>query len=73
MPGKKLVDKNKFYEVKAEIEGKLKTKSGFSLEIFLLYCGKYFFVYFYYRTDLIFYWFIGGVFLLKILPSLLVK
>ncbi|MDD2914668.1 MAG: hypothetical protein PHP70_05045 [Gallionella sp.] len=71
-PGVKSIDKKKFYEVKAEIEEKLNAKREMVfLEVFLLYCGKYFFVYHYYRNDLIFYWFIGGALFMKILSLLI--
>jgi len=71
-PYVKLIDKKKFYEVKTEIEEKLKAKREMAfLEKFLLYCGKYFFVYHYYRNDLIFYWFIGGALFIKILAVLI--
>lgn len=71
-PGAKSIDKKKFYEVRADIERKLGAKREMAfLEKFLLYCGKYFFVYHYYRNDLIFFWFIGGALIIKILSILI--
>lgn len=70
-PGTRSIDKKKFHEVKREIEEKLKNGGRPLREKFLLYCGKYFFIYHYYRNDLIFYWFIGGALVLKFISVLM--
>lgn len=58
----------------AGIEQKLQAYSQMAfLEKFLLYCGKYFFVYLYYRIDLIFYWFMGGAVIAKVLSLLIAQ
>lgn len=69
-PGSKSINKIKFLEVRRETEHKLKTAGDAPFkERLLLYAGKYFFSYFYYRIDLIFYFFIGGALLLKFIST----
>jgi hypothetical protein len=71
-PGVPSIDKKKFHEVKADIEKKLHSQHEKTwLESFLLYCGKYFFIYHYYRNDLIFIWFVGGALAIKLLSVLI--
>ncbi len=71
-PGVPSVDKKKFHEMSAGIKEKLKSDRNIGLvERFVLYCGKYFFVYHYYRNDLIFYWAIGGGMSIKLISILI--
>ena len=73
-PGMRMVDKKKYYEVKRGLDEKLAaTQSQIFLGRALLYCGRYFFIYHYYRNDLVFIWVISGALILKLMSVWMVK
>ena len=73
-PGMRMIDKKKYFEVKRELDEKLASEQcrGF-LGRTLLYFGRYFFIFHYYRNDLIFLWVVSGAALLKLISVWLEK
>lgn len=69
-PGSRSVDKKKFAEVRSQIDSELTVSGAPMRKKILLYVGKYFFSYFYYRADLIFIFFFGGGLVLKFISEL---
>lgn len=66
-PGMRMVDKKKYYAKRQELNAELASSHNLKLlDRVLLYCGRYFFIYHYYRNDLVFLWVIGGALFLKL-------
>lgn len=72
-PGMRMVDKKKFYETKRALDDKLSSSKSLSvIDRILLYSGRYFFIYHYYRNDLVFIFVVGGALIVK-LGSILLR
>ena len=73
-PGMRMIDKKKYFEKKQDLSEKLASSQKRRLiEKILLYCGRYFFIYHYYRNDIFFIWVIGGALVFKFISILVEK
>lgn len=60
-PGMRMIDRKTYHEKKQELDNELTSANHKGLvDWILLYSGRYFFIYHYYRNDLVLLWAIGG-------------
>jgi hypothetical protein len=65
-PGMRMVDKAKFADKKKELDDQLVSRRCLRLlDQIVLYAGRYFFIYHYYRNDLVLLFVVGGASVLK--------